>query len=320
MAVPSIFRTADLTDANFTGDSSYRAILGLRQALLAIGWNLEFEKIVSEDQREIVFSNNGSGFMFKAINSGNRLTFETARSWSDVDTPVDLFSSQGVYTAYYGSSGGHICVVGDTKRFYLMLTSDSINPDEAFRTRVIFVGDILCYKPTDPYPFILLTSETTLIDTSPNTSSAASGVVLNNSTSVQGSNSSSRFYFMGDEDGNTDFVSGVPHTLFAPGAYPYMSNIDFAGAYSYSPQMLTKAYIRRYDASDNVNGTEYINAMRGLFPGLWFLITPIKEFGEVPAFSEVTYNGINFITVPKAYNQADSVCMHVLELSDWDVI
>ena len=70
MAVPTILRTANLTDANFSGDSSYRA---MPTTTSTSGTRLEqsLKKSFQPMNVKGVFINNGSGFMFKAINSGN---------------------------------------------------------------------------------------------------------------------------------------------------------------------------------------------------------------------------------------------------------
>ncbi len=309
MAIPTVLRKADFPTLDFT-ESTYSAtyLQALNTALTTFGWELEFSDVPNNIY---VFSNTGSGYMLRvSVDDNSYVLFETAQSWSDIDTPVNLLFSQFLYIRDISSANGDMLFIGDSQRFFTVITSD-VNIDTA-RFRISFVGDIVPFKATDPYTFIATGVNSSAQSTVKTSSSNSPGVLVRPLSSVTSTTVTAAMVFFGDADGTLGNVSGG---IIAPGSpVEFHRDIDETLILSEQPTILVPLYAINNQINANINGTQYANFVRGIIPGFHVSIFPSRLILDSTYFDTVNVGGVDCITIPSS---GDAKSEFVIALNDW---
>lgn len=315
MAIPTKFMTnVDFPGIDFTTNKAMAMIETLKIALVQTGWTTFGERFTGSNVQEIVFTNAGSGYSFKVkadnTYNSNYLLFQTAQSWSDIDNPVNLLSSQ--YANFTYVQAGLTCIISDDKRFYLSsTTTESIDVNHSAFT--LFIGDIKPFKDTDPYVFIHIGQKPTAVDESSppvGGSGLTNGIVGTLSFTTNNPN----FNFFGQSDGSLDL--SVRGSVYSPGKInfiPYDTDVEFIGVEQ--PTVLTPTYLMNAYASEELYGTKYANHMRGVLPGMESLITPSHKVTNVSTmYDNVIISGKVYSLFPYASGYYPTT---LVSLDDW---
>lgn len=313
MAIPTVlnnsdFPTIDFTDSGARFQNMYDA---LKSGLVTLGWTIEFETL----NEAIVFSNAGSGYMFKIRPDGTSKTYmfiETAQSWTDIDTPVNQLANQRFVMASLGSTNSKFQIIGDDKRFYCTTLID----DSQFSgsARVFFMGDIVPFNTTDPYVFLFIGQTGDPMSTSyPSTSQR--GLVLSPDNYLYSGDASKKGSLFGAQDGT---LGETPVTLISPGnrSSSVSQDIVVSEINADQPTMLIPTYVYQVDGDEVIDGTPYGNRGRGILPGYHSSIAPSKILLSADRLSQTTVAGANVI--PYLSNSSSYGTNCAIVLNDWD--
>ncbi len=319
MAIPTVLRKADLTEATFDNTNrSLNGYIAIRQGAIALGWNMEFEAVVSDTDRQVVFSNTGSGYMFKmTLGLDNTdLIFQTAQSYTDIDTPINKLLDSAIHVPTTGNNSEFV-IVGDSERFYVLML-DSVTA--SFNNlKGMFVGDFIPFKSTDPYTFIMITAETQINNVSPSSSSSTRPRFFSPLPNLSSGTNATSLYLFGLQDGTLEVPQGIQGALFSPGySLTAQQSINLEAIEASQPVILTPQYVANAVFSDVIDGTRSANHMRGLLPGLHVAVTPSLPVMSADLFSEVTISGVNCLV---AGNTNQGVLNDaVITLNDWGTL
>tara|TARA_R100000697_G_scaffold82697_1_gene94585 strand:+ start:1640 stop:2587 length:948 start_codon:yes stop_codon:yes gene_type:complete len=314
MAIPTVLRNADFPTLDFSNPSTIQTAMlsAMSQAMATFGWNIEFE-----DSEQIVCSNAGSGYMFKMKKDtvGQRYVIvETAQSWSDIDSPVNPLVNQRFDLAVLGNPNADILFIGDTKRFYFISTSD-VDSLSAI-TRAFFMGDIVTFNTTDPYPFVFIGQQGDAVTGGLPSSISSRGLIFTPSDVLLGSSITTLGAFFGQADGTLGLTN---LGLVSPGSSNNMSlSADTSQINQEQPTILIPTYALNASASVVFSGTAGANRMRGIVPGIHSLMSPSLIMSNSRVFSQVTVSGVNVIVMPGRLH--NNYCSSGIVLNDWDLL
>ncbi len=310
MAIPTVLNNSDFPTLDFTDSNSRYSNLfeALKSGLTTLGWTLEFS---TEDSA--VFSNAGSGYMFKILPDTNATYcfIETAQSWTDIDTPVNQLVNQRLHLTALGSSTSKFQIVGDDQRFYCTMLVDQAQ--DSGNARAFFMGDIVPFNNTDPYVFLYLGQIAQPISTTFPSSSSNRGVVLNPVGTITSGNSPQSGSLFGSQNGE---FGDTPVSMVSPG---YSNNVPGTTVPDQinndQPTILLPAYIYNVSASDIVDGTAYGNRARGILPGYHFSLAPSRILTVADRLSQTTVAGVSVI--PYLTGSTSGRSNSAIVLNDW---
>lgn len=311
MAIPQVLRETDYSTVDFT-DVTLGILEVLKDALtVQLGWNLEFEDLVSAD-KSFVVSNNGTGNYLKFTKESSDDTYlkiEVAQSWSDLTTPVNLYRS---FYADCRQIADDFVIVGTNKAFYLYMTSSKVvNGTTNKIVSGYFFGDIKTSVDNDPLAFIA----------TPNY--ASTDLEITNKYSAGSSNPPVLIDLIRINDAfsynmSSAYVKGTDlknYTLVCPGVIPIqpsVATVDFYNMPASNPIILSEIYLSEPSAFSN---NEIIKII-GRLPGLAYNATLNNLVWTTDNFTEITIAGENCITIP----DKDYWSNGVIRLTDWDLI
>lgn len=313
MAIPTVlnnsdFPTIDFTDSDARFQNMYNA---LKSGLITLGWTIEFETL----NEAIVFSNAGSGYMFKIRPDGTDdyyMFVETAQSWTDIDTPVNQLVNQRFNISELGSSNSKFQIIGDDKRFYCTTLDD--RSQFSGNARVFFMGDIVPFNTTDPYVFLFIGQTGDPMSTYIPSSTRLRGLVLSPDNSLSWSDAPKKGSLFGAQDGT---LGETPVGLISPGNNDNVpSSIIVSEINADQPTILIPTYVYHVDAGEVIDGTPYGNRGRGILPGYHSSLAPSKILLSVDRLSQTTVAGTNVIPYLSGSSNYGTNCAIVL--NDWD--
>lgn len=312
MAIPTLLKRADFSGLDFTpGDANLKFIAMIKSALVTFGWAIEFEQ-----DDDVVFSNNGSGYMlkFSPDSSADYVLVETAQSWSDIDTPVAQLVSQLLYVNYVtlNFSTSEFFVLGDDKRFYF---GGSSNPAiDTQQSVIVYFGDIATFVPTDPFTFVYIGQSSQSVATT--RSSAARGMLLSGQTSISTSNQTQYFEFFGLQDAT---VGNLPGTLYSPGGgSEFHRDVIVNSIQTTQPIILIPNYVFNSSLANETLGSRYANYARGILPGLHSALFPTRELLNLDSYETTDVAGTLCMAIPP--NSGNGKANKAIVMNDWDLL
>lgn len=307
MAVPTLLTKEDYSSVDFTSKKQGTFEV-LKDAIInKFGWNLEYEDNASDD-KSFVVSNNGTGSSLKFIlenDSGNYLKCECSQSWSDINTPVNMFRSM-----YFdvGEVNSNFLLVGDEKRFYY-LSFFSKDSSESDNPVFMFFGDVITYNDNDPNGFIITpqSRSTVQFDDNKNSSSSYPGAFLDQYVNTAMTYSNSRAYVYSYDNTQCSIIQPGVHT-----GLPSSSTLNMNEMPISNPTVLTEIYLTHKEVDPVTKGLKVI----GKFPGLAMCITLSKLVGGADRGANINVSNEACITIPTK----DYWNIGVVRLTDWDLL